>query len=868
MTPAPIPPRLKRFARFFLAGIALASLPQATAAAAVPDPLDRGPYAVTEVQQYKAGKVNLQEPNYLGTAPSGGTSAASLQVRGSLYYPTNLGRPARFILLVHGNHGSCQIANTNVTPNVPGGGSAPNCSIFNRNDLGYGYLASNLASHGYAVASIDQDQLMYYQDTSAKGMHQRRLMIAAQLDAFWEANTTAIADDADHNLGGSLVGKLDMSHIGLMGHSRGGDAVTSFMDYNRERPAPGRRYNLDGVISLAPVDYERRAPYGSAYLSILPACDGDVSNLQGARFFERSQYVKPGDPFPKIQMYLLGANHNFFNTVWSADSDDAGSADAACGPVEASQSTSIRLSGGQTVGALTSPPNVLNGQPNANRNLLPVYTRTNAFSSDQALMGDQQKIGLATMNAFFRRYVGGETAFDPYMTGELTAAAGNNNLPASACPTSTTGTRIACDQYLQTDYFAPAAERTDVIGPAADNATTVSAVGTAIQASGFSNPFTDDGGVTPKPATTESGIDWCNPEPDHFQPNYVGSTLQPTAAKPCPLPATNVPGGQSTNREQGPVNQSYGNQLALAWEKPATLSTRIPAADGDLSKKKALALGAAVNYFDTRNGVRTAEQAWNPGSWKTDFAIMLTDAAGKTATVRAGDRRYGTALQQTTGSANARLHIVLNQVRVPLTDFAGIDLSQIRKLTLSFGGSGYPASGSIQLADVRFQEDIAGPTSLTGRAGSAESAAVIAETPRLAASAATPDVIELGASAKTGAACLDAIAPTAKVASKKLAGRTLTIKGTAADTGCGAAVKSVQVAIGKKTGGKLRYVTGNGTLSKPLLKSTPISLVAKGKTTWTVRASKLPKGSYAITVSVIDASGNVTTASGGSLTVR
>ena len=83
-----------------------------------------------------------------------------------------------------------------------------------------------------------------------------------------------------------------------MGHSRGGDAVTSFIDWNRERPAPGRRYPLRGVISLAPVDYERRAPYGMPYLTILPYCDGDVSNLQGARFFERSQYIAPGDPVP------------------------------------------------------------------------------------------------------------------------------------------------------------------------------------------------------------------------------------------------------------------------------------------------------------------------------------------------------------------------------------------------------------------------------------------------------------------------------------------------------------------------------------------------------------------------------------------
>ena len=28
-----------------------------------------------------------------------------------------------------------------------------------------------------------------------------------------------------------------MTRIGLMGHSRGGDAVASFIDYNRTRPA-------------------------------------------------------------------------------------------------------------------------------------------------------------------------------------------------------------------------------------------------------------------------------------------------------------------------------------------------------------------------------------------------------------------------------------------------------------------------------------------------------------------------------------------------------------------------------------------------------------------------------------------------------
>jgi hypothetical protein len=852
VTPAPTPPRLRRLARFALAGLALASIPS-TAAAATPDPLERGSYAVTEVQQYKAGTVNLQEPSSTGGTATGVSAAATLQVRGSLYYPTNRLTPAPFILLVHGNHGSCQIAVTSL--GVPSGGSAPNCTIFERNDLGYGYLASNLASHGYVVASIDQDQLMYYQDNGAKGMHQRRLMIAAQLDAFYEANQTALPDDADHNLGGSLVGRIDFNHVGLMGHSRGGDAVSSFMDYNRTRPAPGRRYNISGVISLAPVDYERRAPYGSAYLTILPACDGDVSNLQGARFFERSQYANAGDPFPKIQMYLLGANHNYFNTVWSADADDDGTvADAACGNGAANTSTSIRLTGGTTVGG--------SGQLTS---LLGTYTRANAFSSDQALVGDQERIGLATMSAFFRRYVGNETDFDPYMTGELSTQGDGNELPASACPTSPTGTRISCDQYLQTNYFAPAAEREDVIGPDVDNPTSVSALGTSITASGFANPYTDAGGVSPKPLTTTSGVDWCNPEPNQFTPVNLGITGYPLAAKPCPLPNAAAVGGQASNRENGPVNQSYGMQLSLAWDHPttpATLATRIPAADGDLSGKKALALSAAVNYFDTRNPDRSGDAQWNPSLAKQDFGIQLTDAAGKTAIVHAGARRYGTALAQTTGSANARVHIILNQIRVPLADFTGVDLTNVRKIEFLFGGSAFPASGSIQMSDVRFQEATTGPTALTGRNGSEQSAAVIADTPRDAASASNPDVITVGASAAAVATCTDKTAPVAKVAKKKALKGKLTISGSATDAGCGT-VKTVQLRLTKGSGKSVRYVTAAGKLGKA-----PVTLVAKGTGTWSLKTPKLAKGTYGVSVLTIDAAGNTATKQAGSVTVR
>ena len=75
-----------------------------------------------------------------------------MQLRGTLYYPANRSSASPVIVLVHGNHGSCD------------SGSAPNCTVFKTNHRGYAYLGENLATWGYTVVSIDQDQLMAFQD--------------------------------------------------------------------------------------------------------------------------------------------------------------------------------------------------------------------------------------------------------------------------------------------------------------------------------------------------------------------------------------------------------------------------------------------------------------------------------------------------------------------------------------------------------------------------------------------------------------------------------------------------------------------------------------------------------------------------------
>jgi dienelactone hydrolase len=718
------------------AAAAVPAVAPAITSADLPDPTARGPYTSTVIQETKLGMAALEEPDSSGAAPTAGTVRApeNFEIRGQLFYPSDRSAPSPLIVLVHGNHGSCDAGtdNTNAT-----------CTAYKRNEAGYAYLGDNLATWGYTVFSLSQDQLMLRQDNNkGKGMHQRRKLIAAALDALSAANGPAgLPVDAHTTIGTTLSGKLDMTRIGLMGHSRGGDAVTSFIDYNRER-TDGPRYPIRGVISLAPVDYERKAPYGMPYMTVLPMCDGDVSNLQGARFFERSQYINPKDPFPRIQVSVQGAIHNWFNTVWYADGGADGQAnnDAACGnsaPFATNNvhPNNLRLSGAANPQQIINEPGGTTGSQDQDKTNNYVVDNRDTYnplvntkiSGDPARMGDQEKIGLSTMAAFFRRYVGGEGAFDPYMTGELSDTTTHLQLPPSACPTSESGARIACKDRIATSYFPSTNERVDIIRPEVENPLGLNALGGTLSGSGFANPYTTDGGVSPVPATTADGYDWCNPEPDDFAPTQLGRTTQPTGAKACPLPGKAALGGQNGTRENSPINHSYGRQLALAWEsgKQAQLTADIPDTSKDMSNLKALAMGADVNFFDTRNPgadnrgdstkTGTADspiwanelpQSYDPEASTQDFLINLTDTKGHTGSVHAGDPRWGNALHASTGTNTPNTHIVLDQIRVPLSEFAGqgVDVSSLKKISFTFGATGTPQSGSIELADVRFQE--------------------------------------------------------------------------------------------------------------------------------------------------------------------
>ena len=189
----------------------------------------------------------------------------------------------------------------------------------------------------------------------------------------------------------------------------------------------------------------------------------------------------------------------------------------------------------------------------------------------------------------------------------------------------------------------------------------------------------------------------------------------------------------------------------------------------------------------------------NPGLTTQDFTIALIDQDGHEGTVSAAGPRYGTALHQTTGSTTARVHIVLNQIRVPLADFAaqGVDLANLRRIEFRFGGDGKPATGSIELADVRFQESVAGPTVYTDRL-----ADVAPTTTEPSATTRAAEAIAPAAPDKAAAATTTAAAPGctvhATLTSAKVKSCRLTLTSTA---NCATAVRVVIARVGSARAG-------------------------------------------------------------------
>ncbi|MCL4562434.1 MAG: hypothetical protein M1281_17705 [Chloroflexi bacterium] len=293
----------------------------------LPDPSLPGKYPVRSLS-YGSGD-DLHRPEYADQAaiitprvdgsafiagwdgPSGwlrtrywGFDATYLPLNGRVWYPAGEG-PFPIVLAIHGNH-----------------------PMEDYSDSGYAYLGELLASRGFIFVSVDENFLNIAPmadmlSPSFSGLineNDARAWVVLEHLRMWRAWQAAPQNP--------FYGKINLEQVGLIGHSRGGSAVAIAAAFNRLPYDPDNakirfdyNFGIRGVFAIAPTE----GPYypggrGASleninYFVIQGAQDADLPSFEGLDQYARVKFTDQNYWF-KGGLYISGANHNQFNTVW------------------------------------------------------------------------------------------------------------------------------------------------------------------------------------------------------------------------------------------------------------------------------------------------------------------------------------------------------------------------------------------------------------------------------------------------------------------------------------------------------------------------------------------------------------------------
>ncbi len=219
-------------------------------------------------------------------------------------------------LFLHGRHDTCFDAEGTLTAEWPcGTGKKPVPSY-----RGHLHDQKLLASQGYVTVSISANGINAQDVVRADGSAGFRSSLIRLHLGHW---ADWAADPSKAPAAVRKAPRADLGRVLLVGHSRGGEAVNrAALDSLYPPPAAqdgyrGRvRWTIRGTVLIAPSALAQNPVPDVPSMTILPGCDGDMPNLQGETYVDGTRGVSRGTALHSA-VYMVGANHNYFNTEWT-----------------------------------------------------------------------------------------------------------------------------------------------------------------------------------------------------------------------------------------------------------------------------------------------------------------------------------------------------------------------------------------------------------------------------------------------------------------------------------------------------------------------------------------------------------------------
>lgn len=195
---------------------------------------------------------------------------------------------------------------------------------------GFEYFQEKLAKQGFISVSVNLDRIddeLKFKRTGTNDIGFGLRLIEAKANLI--RASIEYFQKLDKDPSSIFNNRILFESTGLVGHSQGAEAV--IVAAQKGKGLSG--VIIKGVLAVAPTDYywnsilqvqgdtdEENEMWKSlkisqfAFMVIIPAADGDVYHCPGTKYYDLA------DPKPfKIQLYVHGANHNYFNSRWTID---------------------------------------------------------------------------------------------------------------------------------------------------------------------------------------------------------------------------------------------------------------------------------------------------------------------------------------------------------------------------------------------------------------------------------------------------------------------------------------------------------------------------------------------------------------------